>query len=92
MYRSKHCDLRIGFDYWVQAKEELGMLVHDIPVDLPFVVHKALRPAAYQGKLFFNAGYFGRLCDNTLICEFNFLLMALSLIRALGKIIRVVYV
>lgn len=65
MYKSKHWDLKLGFDYWYQAREKFGMLVDDLPVNLPFVVPKALRPAAQQGKLFFNVGYFDRLCDDS---------------------------
>ena len=64
MYKSKHWDLKFGFDYWIQASEKFSLVAPQIPVDLPLVINKALRPAASQGKLFFNGGYFDRLCDN----------------------------
>ncbi len=64
MYKSKHWDLKFGFDYWIQASEKFSLVAPQIPVDLPLVINKARRPAASQGKLFFNGGYFGTLCDN----------------------------
>ena len=85
MYTSKHWDLRAGFDFWAQGREKLGMLVTDLPVDLPFVECKALRPAAYQGKLFFNAGYFDRLCDNTFDWRIQFCFDGTIFHRGIGK-------
>lgn len=64
MYTSKHWDLKLGFDYWFQGKEKLNMIIDDLPVKIPLVECKALRPAADQGKLFFNAGYYDTLCND----------------------------
>lgn len=66
MYKSKHWDLKFGFDYWYQAKEHITPLLDVIPCELPINIPKAFRPAAQQGKLFANIGYYDRLCNNTI--------------------------
>lgn len=66
LYKSRHWDLRLGFDYWYQAKEHITPLLDIIPCDLPINIPKAYRPAAQQGKLFANVGYCGTLCNNTI--------------------------
>ncbi len=63
MYKNKHWDLKFGFDYWYQGREKFGVLLPEIPFDLPLVINKAMRPSAPQGKIFFNGGYFGTLCE-----------------------------
>lgn len=64
LYKSKHWDMRFGFDYWYQAKERITPLLETIPCDLPINIVKALRPAAQQGKLFANIGYCDRICND----------------------------
>lgn len=63
MYKNKHWDLKFGFDYWYQCKERMGTILPVIPFDLPYNRAKAQRSSALQGKIFFNGGYFGTLCD-----------------------------
>ncbi len=59
LYKSKHWDLKLGFDYWYQAREEMTPLAPIIPCNIPLVIPKAFRPAAQQGKIFGSVGY----CD-----------------------------
>jgi hypothetical protein len=64
MYKSKHWDAKVGFDYWYQGKEDISPLLDRIPCVLPINIAKAKRPAAQQGKLFANIGYCDTLCSN----------------------------
>lgn len=63
MYKNKHWDLKLGFDYWYQAREKMSPLLPIIPCDLPLVIPKAFRPSAQQGKIFGQIGYYDCLWD-----------------------------
>ncbi len=63
LYKSKHWDLKLGADFWYQAKEKMDPLLPVIPCDLPLVIPKAFRPAAAQIKVFGSVGYYHSLWD-----------------------------
>ena len=58
LYKNEHWDLSLGLDYWIQGHESLRNPLPIIPFGLPVDEIKAARPAAQQGKIFANAGYY----------------------------------
>lgn len=65
MYTSKHLDLSLGFDYWLQKKESFNDVAITVPFDLPLLIKKGVRPFAHQGKIFGGCGYYDTLCNGT---------------------------
>ncbi len=65
MYTSKHVDLKLGFDYWLQGKESFSACNLTAPYDLPLLIRKGIRPFAHQGKIFGTIGYYNTLCPGT---------------------------
>jgi hypothetical protein len=63
LYKTRHWDVKFGFDYWYQAREHLQPLLTDIQCDLQLNRAKATRPAAQQGKFFAGVGYYDTLCN-----------------------------
>ncbi len=60
LYKSEHWDLSLGFDYWYFGEEKQQLLLPVVPFNLPLVQRKGCRPAAQQGKIIGNIGYFNQ--------------------------------
>nr|MBA3752482.1 hypothetical protein [Candidatus Dependentiae bacterium] len=61
MYTSKHLDLSLGFDYWLQGRESFKVTTLVVPDGLPLLLKKGIRPFAHQGKIFGCLGYYDSL-------------------------------